>query len=87
MLASQDYDSVFSFGLFLISMVGVAIMGREVVRSVASGNSGAYQAQRDLEARYGSWAVETAIAVCPRDDTGCIEREAKRLYESRLLRR
>jgi hypothetical protein len=31
--------------------------------------------------------VETAIGVCPHDDIRCIEREAKRMYESRLSRR
>jgi hypothetical protein len=31
--------------------------------------------------------VVTAIGVCPHDDLRCIEREAKRLYESRVYRR
>jgi hypothetical protein len=41
----------------------------------------------ELEEKYGHWAVETAIAVCPHDDIRCIEREARRLYQVRLHRR
>jgi hypothetical protein len=46
-----------------------------------------YEKRLELEGKYGHWAVETAIGVCPHDDIRCIEREAKRLYESRVLRR
>jgi hypothetical protein len=42
---------------------------------------------RALKMEYGEWAVETAVAVCPRGDIGCIEREARRLLESRIYRR
>jgi len=41
----------------------------------------------ELERKYGSWAVKTAISVCPHNDIKCIERESKRLYESRVMRR
>lgn len=41
----------------------------------------------ELEQKYGKWAVETAIAVCPLGDIKCIEREAKRLIESRISRK
>jgi hypothetical protein len=41
----------------------------------------------ELEKQYGHWAVETAIGVCPRNDVRCIEREAKRLHDSRDKRR
>ena len=51
------------------------------------GNPIPYEKRQELEQRYGHWAVETAIGVCPLDDIECIEREAERLYESRILRR
>jgi hypothetical protein len=41
----------------------------------------------ELEEKYSRWAVETARGVCPFQDWECIEREARRLYESRMLRR
>ena len=46
-----------------------------------------YDKRLELEEKYGRWAVVTAIGVCPHDDLRCIEREAKRLYESRVYRR
>jgi len=46
-----------------------------------------YDKRIELEKQYGRWAVETAIGVCPRNDIECIEREAKRLHESRVKRR
>ena len=39
-----------------------------------------------LEKKYGYWAVQTALGVVPRGDMEKLEREAKRLYESRLVR-
>ena len=41
---------------------------------------------RELEGKYGKWAVKLATAACPFDDIECIEREAKRLSEARLRR-
>jgi hypothetical protein len=46
-----------------------------------------YNKRMELEKKYGSWAVKTAISVCPHNDIKCIERESKRLYESRVMRR
>ena len=46
-----------------------------------------YDKRIELENKYGHWAVETAIGVCPHGDVRCIEREARRLYEARALRR
>ena len=45
-----------------------------------------YDKRMELEKKYGHWAVKTAISVCPHNDIKCIEREAKRLYESRVRR-
>ncbi len=41
----------------------------------------------EFEKKYGRWAVKTAVSVCPHGDIEAIEREAKRLYESRVMRR
>jgi hypothetical protein len=70
----------------LIGLVAVAAAGRQVV-TMAVSNPIPYEKRMELEGKYGHWAVETAIGVCPHDDIRCIEREAKRLYESRVLRR
>jgi len=53
----------------------------------ALGNPIPYEKKQELIEKYGEWAVKTAIKVCPHDDIECIEREARRLYESRILRR
>jgi len=37
--------------------------------------------------KYGWWAARLAEAVCPHNDVACVEREAKRLAESRMARR
>jgi hypothetical protein len=39
-----------------------------------------------ISEKYGDWATKLAIAVCPLNDIDCIEREAKRLFESRIRR-
>jgi len=44
------------------------------------------KAYRSLVEKYGEWAVNSAIAVCPLHSMECIEREARRLYESRFFR-
>jgi len=41
---------------------------------------------RGLIEAYGEWAVNSAIAICPLNDAECVEREARRLYESRFFR-
>jgi len=46
-----------------------------------------YDKRMELEKLYGHWAVETAIGICPRNDFKCIEREAKRLHDTRVKRR
>ena len=84
-MASQ-LDDIFGWGLMLIGLVAVAAAGRQVV-TMAVSNPIPYEKRMELEGKYGHWAVETAIGVCPHNDIRCIEREAKRLYESRVLRR
>ena len=84
-MASQ-LDGIYSWGTALIGLVAVAAAAGQVVKTALS-NPIPYEKRQELETKYGHWAVETAIGVCPHDDMRCIEREARRLYESRLLRR
>ncbi len=83
---SSQLDAIFGWGIAIIGLAAVAAAARQVVK-VALSNPIPYDKRLELEAKYGHWAVETAIGVCPHDDIRCIEREAKRLYESRVLRR
>jgi hypothetical protein len=79
-------DAIFSWGTAIIGLAAVAAAVRQVVKAALS-NPIPYDKHIELEGKYGHWAVETAIGVCPYEDIKCIEREAKRLYESRVLRR
>jgi hypothetical protein len=83
---SSQLDAIFSWGIAVIGLTAVAAAARQVVIASLS-NPIPYDKRLELEDKYGRWAVETAIGVCPHDDIRCIEREAKRLYESRVLRR
>jgi len=85
-LPTDDWQTIFSWGFGLICFAAVAAVAIQMVKGVYS-NPIPYDKRVELEDRYGRWAVETAIGVCPHDDIGCIERESKRLYESRVLRR
>jgi len=83
---SSQLDAIFSWGIAVIGLAAVAAAVRQVVKAALS-NPIPYDKRLELEDKYGHWAVETAIGVCPHDDIRCIEREARRLYESRVLRR
>jgi len=85
-MTPSQLGAIFGWGTALIGLAAVAAAAGAVVRSTLS-NPIPYQKRRELEEKYGYWAVKTAIGVCPHDDIRCIEREAKRLYESRVLRR
>ncbi len=84
-------------GIWIIGLVAVAAAARQVVAGLLTPESREklelqaqtmpYDKRVELEHKYGHWAVETAIGICPHNDIRCIEREAKRLYESRVLRR
>jgi len=82
----SQLDAIFGWGIAIIGLAAVAAAARQVVEASLS-NPIPYDKRMELEERYGYWAVRTAIGVCPHDDIRCIEREAKRLYESRVLRR
>ena len=96
-LTVPDWGSVFGWGLMLIGLAAVAAAARQVIAGLLTPESREelelqaqtipYDKRIELENKYGHWAVETAIGVCPHDDVRCIEREARRLYEARALRR
>jgi len=81
-----DWTPVLGWGIALIGLAAVAAAATGLVKAV-TGNPIPYEVKQRLEEKYGYWAVKTAIGVCPHDDIRCIEREAARLYESRILRR
>jgi hypothetical protein len=83
---SSQLDAIYGWGIALVGLAAVAAAARQVVKAALS-NPIPYDKRVELEEKYGYWAVRTAIGVCPHDDIRCIEREAKRLYESRVLRR
>ena len=85
-LPSLDWGTVFGWGVAIIGLAAVAAAAIRIVIMVVS-NPIPYEKRLELESKYGHWAVETAIGVCPHDDIRCIEREAKRMYESRVSRR
>jgi len=82
----SQLDAIYGWGIVLVGLAAVAAAAGAVVEGSLS-NPIPYDKRMELESKYGHWAVETAIGVCPHDDIRCIEREAKRLYESRVLRR
>ena len=79
-------ERVFSFALFCLVMAGVAALAGEAVKTTRS-NPIPWEDKRRLINLYGKWAVGMAEGCCPHGDTACVEREAKRLYESRISRR
>jgi len=91
---SSQLDAIFSWGIAIIGLAAVAAAARQVISAAFHDEEKlellaavSYDKRLELEDKYGHWAVKTAIGICPHDDIKCIEREAKRLYESRVLRR
>jgi len=88
-------DAAFGWGIALIGLTAVAAAARQIATAVFQEKEEKLELlpaissdkRLELEEKYGRWAVVTAIGVCPHDDWRCIEREAKRLYESRVYRR
>jgi len=85
-MTPSQLDAIYGWGIALFGLAAVAAAAGAVLTASLS-NPIPYEERRELEERYGYWAVRTAIGVCPHDDIRCIKREAKRLYESRVLRR
>jgi hypothetical protein len=91
---SSQLDAIFGWGIAIIGLAAVAAAARQVISAALPDEeklellaSVSYDKRQELESKYGYWAMKTAIGICPHDDIKCIEREAKRLYESRVLRR
>lgn len=71
----------------LMAMASVAALTNDLSHAVYySVNPLDPDKERELERKYGKWAVATAKASCPFGDIESIEREAKRLKEARLWR-
>lgn len=84
----ERLDVIFGWAITLFGLVTVAAAAAGLMkRFTHPDNPIAYDKRLELEEKYGHWAVETAIAVCPHDDIRCIEREARRLSQVRLHRR
>jgi len=79
-------DRVFSWGITLIGFAVMAVMAVAMIKAVLDDPWLTAEQREELEGKYGHWAVETAQAVVPRGDMEKLERESRRLYESRLVR-
>ena len=89
MLPSQ-LDAALHWGLGIIGMSIVAAAAIRVIKLALDDpphNWLSKEQREELESRYGYWAVQTALGVVPRGDIRAVEREAKRLSESRFYRR
>jgi hypothetical protein len=86
MPTSQQFDlnSLILSAISVFAVTGVAVM---VSRALEEHHSIPWEAKKPLIEKYGLWAVNIAEGVCPHNDVACVEREAKRLYETRILRR
>ena len=89
----SQLDAISYWGFGIIGFAAVAAMGVSVIRlalddPVGNPNGWLSKKQREeLEGKYGHWAVQTALSVVPYRDIKAVEREAKRLSESRFYRR
>ena len=83
---SQQYESIIGFATTLFALAGVAVIGRTVAGAMFHHSIPPDDLNR-IAREYGYWAAKRAESVCPHMDTACVEREAKRLYETMLYRR
>ena len=83
---SQQYESILGFATTLFAVAGVAVMVRGMSRAVFHHSVPPEELDR-IAREYGWWAARRAESVCPHMDVACVEREAKRLYETMLYRR
>ena len=86
MLLSQQYESIVGFAITLVALAGVAVIGRTVTGAMFHHSIPPEELDR-IAKKYGFWAARRAESVCPHMDVACVEREAKRLYETILYRR
>ncbi len=83
---SQQYESIVGFATTLVALAGVAVIGRTVAGTMFHHSIPPGELDR-ISKEYGWWAAKRAESVCPHMDVACVEREAKRLYETMLYRR
>jgi len=79
-------NDTFAWGIAIIGFAVMAVMVGSVIRALVDDPWLSSEQMKELEEKYGHWALKTALAVVPRGDIEKLEREAKRLYESRLVR-
>jgi hypothetical protein len=91
MVSTQDLQSVVGFALWAVACAGVAAVVTPVTRAVGAKLAEHHSIPREdldrIAESYGWWAARRAEAFCPHNDVACVEREAKRLYESAVRRR
>lgn len=83
---SLQLEPVVSLGGTLIALAFMAVVVREATK-MAFHHSIPWEDKKRLYKSYGKWAVDLAEALCPEGDVAGVEREAKRLYEARIMRR
>jgi hypothetical protein len=79
---SQQLQPVIDCAVAIFFLAGVAAM----MGKALGHHSIPFEDKSRLTGLYGKWAVNQAEAFCPEDDVDCVEREARRLYQSRLTR-
>jgi len=79
---SEQLTSAVHFAIAAFLLAGVAVMAGKAIGH----HSIPWEDKMRLTEKYGKWAVNQAEAFCPEDDVACVEREARRLFESRLTR-
>jgi len=83
---SQDYEATIGFITTVVVLTGIAVIGRTVVGEMSHHSIPSEELNKIAE-KYGYWAARRSEAVCPHMDVACVEREAKRLYETQIYRR
>ena len=86
MPVSQEYESIVGFATALLTLAGVAVIGRAVVGATFHHSIPPKELNR-IAQKYGWWAARRAEALVPHMDVEACEREAKRFYEVIKYRR
>jgi len=79
--------SITELGKACMAVAGVAAIFNDLSHAVYySANPLPSNRERELQEKYGTWAVSVAKATCPFGDIECIERESRLLSQKRLRR-
>jgi len=82
---TSQVASMTELGKVLVITAGVAAMMNDFSHAVYySANPIPYSRERELQEKYGTWALSVAKASCPFGDIECIERESRLLSQKRL---